>query len=183
MAIATRRARVVAVPLLMLGMVGAWACPGTAPTALSLTLTPGEIRGVYHVLQVSLQSDGCLRVQRPRHWRESGTWSGAVAAPVLRAGATSMLATLVDFDGARVRAELEALEQSRGQAFAVEGADRYVLRWVDAAGRSHEAVFDAIFQYAERYPNRADLTAFASLVSVLQAEAAREDLVALEPQS
>jgi len=182
MTIATFLARV-AVPLLMVGASGAWACPGTAPTALSLTLTPGEIRGVYHVLQVNVQTDGCLRVQRPRHWRDAGTWSGPVAAPALRSGAPTALAALVDFDGARVRAELDALEQARGEAFSVEGADRYVLRWVDAAGRSHQAAFDAIFQYAERYPNRADLAAFASLVSALQAEAAREDLVTLEPQS
>lgn len=170
-------------PLLLTGAGGAWACPGTAPTALSLTLTPGEIRGVYHVLQVSVQTDGCLRVQRPRHWRDAGTWHGPVATPALRSGVQTALAALESFDGARVRAELDALEQARGAAFSVEGADRYVLRWVDDAGQRHQVAFDAIFQYAERYPQRADLAAFASLVSMLQAEAARADLVAVEPQS
>jgi hypothetical protein len=92
----------------------------------------------------------------------------------------SQMSLLAGFDGAQVATELVALERARGQAFAVEGADRYILRWTDASGRDHEAAFSGVFQYAERYPDRADLAAFAALVSMLQTEAAREDLVDLE---
>lgn len=158
-------------------------CPGTAPTSLSLTLIPGEIRGLDHVLQVNVQADGCLRVRRPAHWRDAGTWTGSVAAPVLREAAIwSVLDGLARFDGERVRAELEALEASRAEAFAVAGADRYVLRWTDSDGQSREASFEAVFQYAERYPDRSDLAAFAAVVSMLQDEATRSDLIAQEPQ-
>jgi hypothetical protein len=35
------------------------ACPSNLPSALSLTLVPGEIRGVENMLLVSVQNDGC----------------------------------------------------------------------------------------------------------------------------
>jgi hypothetical protein len=106
-----------------------------------------------------------------------------VAAAALRAAASwPALEGITGFDGERVRAELDALEASRGQAYTVEGADRYVLRWTDGDGQAREASFEAIFQYAERYPERSDLAAFATVVASLQDEAARSDLVAQEPQ-
>jgi hypothetical protein len=160
----------------------AGACPSDRPTALSLTVVPGEIRGVEHVLHVGVQDDGCLRVRRPAHWHEPGRFGGAVAQPALRAAqATSDTYRLAGFDGEKVHAELAALEDARGEAFAVLGADRYVLRWIDDRGRAHEATFSGIFQYAERYPDRNDLATFAALVSMLQLEAERNDLVNLEP--
>jgi hypothetical protein len=160
--------------------VVAAACPSDAPTVLSLTVVPGEIRGVEHVLHVSVQDDGCLRVRRPAHWHEPGRFGGVLAAPSLRASrATSQMHLLAGFDGEKVAAELAALEKARGQAFAVLGADRYVLRWTDDSGRRFEAPFSGVFQYAEQYPDRADLAAFAALVSMLYAEAERDDLVDL----
>lgn len=157
------------------------ACPSDLPTSLSLTLLPGEILGVEHVLQVGVQDDGCLRVHRPAHWRKAGRFGGVLASPSLRAAqASAQLDLLAGFDGDQVAAELAALEAARGEAFAVEGADRYVLRWTDGVGRRHVAAFEGIFQHVERYPERDDLAAFAALVSMLQAEAAREDLVNLE---
>jgi hypothetical protein len=155
------------------------ACPSDLPTVLSLTIVPGEIRGVEHELHVSVQNDGCLRVQRPAHWREPGSFGGVLATPSLRAQrAASPVSLLAAFDGTKVAAELEALEDARGQAFAVLGADRYVLRWTDDSGLGHEAAFSGVFQYAERYPDRADLAAFSALVSMLQAQAERDDLLA-----
>lgn len=158
----------------------AWGCAADAQTRLGLTVTPGEILGVAHVLEVGVRDDGCVRVRRPAHWRAAGRFEGPASAALLGSRDADALAALDDFDEARVRAELDALERSRGQAFAVEGADRYVLRWIDATGQRRTARFDGIFQYAERYPERADLAAFAALVTALQDEAAREDLVALE---
>lgn len=158
------------------------ACPSDQPTVLSLTMVPGEIRGVEHVLHVSVQDDGCLRVRRPEYWREPGQFGGVLAAPSLRASrATSQMHLLAGFDGENVAVELAALEDARGQAFAVLGADRYVLRWTDDSGRSQEASFSGVPQYAEQYPDRADLAAFSALVSMLHAEAERDDLVELEP--
>jgi hypothetical protein len=160
---------------------GASACPSDLPTVLSLTIVPGEIRGVEHVLQVSVQDDGCLRVQRPAHWHQPGKFGGVLAAPSLRASqATSQMQQLAGFDGEKVAAELAALEDALGKAYAVLGADRYVLRWTDDSGRGHEAAFSGVIQYAERYPERADLAAFSALVSMLHAEAERDDLVDLE---
>ncbi len=157
------------------------ACPSDLPTVLSLTVVPGEIRGLEHVLHVGMQGDGCLRVRRPEHWPEPGRFGGVRAAPSLRASpATSQMHLLAGFDGEKVAAELAALEEARGQAFAVLGADRYVLRWTDDLGRGFEAAFPGVFQYAERYPERADLAAFSALVSMLQAEAERDDLVEME---
>ncbi len=160
----------------------ATACPSDRPTVLSLMVVPGEIRGVEHVLHVAVQDDGCLRVRRPAYWREPGRFGGVLAQPALRASqATSQMRLLAGFDGEKVATELAALEDARGEAFAVLGADRYVLRWTDDSGRGHEAAFSGVFQYAERYPDRADLAAFAALVSMLQDEAERTDLVDLEP--
>jgi hypothetical protein len=145
-------------------------------------VVPGEIRGVEHVLHVAVQDDGCLRVRRPAYWREPGRFGGVLAQPALRASqATSQMRLLAGFDGEKVATELAALEDARGEAFAVLGADRYVLRWTDDSGRGHETAFSGVFQYAERYPDRADLAAFAALVSMLQDEAERDDLVNLEP--
>lgn len=157
------------------------ACPSDLPTALSLTIVPGEIRGLEHVLHVSVQADGCLRVRRPEHWYEPGQFGGVLAAPSLRASQTkSQTRFLAGFDGERVAAELAALEDARGQRFAVLGADRYLLRWTDDSGRSHVAAFPGVFQYAEQYPDRVDLATFSALVSMLYAEAERDDLVELE---
>jgi hypothetical protein len=156
------------------------ACPSDRPAALSLTVVPGEIRGVEHVLHVGVQDDGCLRVRRPAHWHEPGRFGGVLAQPALRAAqATSHMHLLAGFDGEKVNAELAALEDARGEAFAVLGADRYVLRWIDDSGRGREAAFSGVFQYAERYPDRTDLAAFAALVSMLQLEAERADLINL----
>lgn len=158
------------------------ACPSDLPIVLSLMVVPGEIRGVEHVMHVGVQDDGCLRVRRPAYWREPGRFGGVLAQPALRASqATSQMRLLAGFDGEKVATELAALEDARGEAFAVLGADRYVLRWTDDSGRGHEAAFSGVFQYAERYPDRADLAAFAALVSMLQDEAERTDLVDLEP--
>lgn len=168
--------------LAMCVTAAASACPSDLPTVLSLTVVPGEIRGVEHVLHVGVQDDGCVRVRRPDHWHEPGRFGGVLARPSLRgAQTTSQMRLLAGFDGDKVASELAALEDARGQAFAVLGADRYVLRWIDDSGRSHEAAFSGVFQYAEQYPDRADLAAFSALVSMLYAEAERDDLVELEP--
>lgn len=163
---------------LLLAATGlARACPSESPSGLSLLVLPGEIRGLEHVLQVDVQDDGCVRVRRPAHWWDSGRFAGALAAPALRSAQTAALLERLDgFDGERVAAELARNEASRGEAFSVAGADRYVLRWTDATGRRREATFDGIFQYAERHPMRQDLAAFAALVSLLQDEAVRTDL-------
>jgi hypothetical protein len=176
----THRSRFAFAVLAMSVTAAASGCPSDLPTVLSLTIVPGEIRGVEHVLHVSVQDDGCLRVRRPAHWHRPGKFGGVLAAPSLRAAqAMSRMHLLAGFDGENVAAELTALEDARGQAYAVLGADRYVLRWTDDSGRGHEAAFSGVHQYAERYPDRVDLAAFASLVSMLQAEAERDDLVDL----
>lgn len=157
---------------------GAWAaCQPLGPVTLGLRVIPGEMAAPGTTLEVALHANGCVRVQRPAHWRQAGHYTAdsdaALASLQARAGLDQRLASL---DSQALLAALARRDQQRGAFFEVADADLYTIDFRAADGRMHQFSMPALLQYAERHPDSAELAELRDLVRTLSDQARRTDL-------
>lgn len=173
--------------VLIAGLAGGniLACEPSGDQLIGLQVTPGEFAGPAGTLDVKLFENACVQVQRPAHFRRPGGHRLELVADERNAfDAWRSQPALRDFDAATMLARVADLQQDRAtdgnrELFEVLDADRYVLTLRDGAG-TRELHFNAVFQYAEHYPEIAQLRAMAELVEKLQRLAEDPRLVQVE---
>jgi hypothetical protein len=161
-------------------------CETAGSPSLSVLVEPGEMAGIDRNLMVALYANGCVSVRLPSHYRRAGRYL-LLATPAEQATLAQLSSQpeLRGFSAAAVNAEIAAANRSSAQEsfFYVADADRFTVRIRDAAsGKLTTLQYEGATQYAERYPDIVALKQLANTIDALLEFAAREDLVALEPQ-
>ena len=161
-------------------------CAADASLEMQVEITPTLATGFAdRTLRVRVHTDGCVSLHRPSFYRGAGDYRLTLAPNELASLRNQAAAPLVrGFDATRVVQHLRGEDVRRGAAqrrseeFAVLDGDDVRVTWGDAARASVQ--FNGLLDYAEQYPDVAELQALGTLVQSLQALVVREDAVKVD---